>query len=116
MLPLTDSFMGLSMNTNIKTKVYSELDIYIYGFIKRKWREKGQTLDYKILDESNDLDGVSCLILDWLVMVMIWWLWSVYKLFVVMVLWWYFDEGDDVNKENYQEHLGCSCKITREQN
>ena len=34
MLPLSDSFVGLAMNINTKTKVYSELYIYIYRFIK----------------------------------------------------------------------------------
>ena len=34
MLPLSHSFVGLAMNINIKTKVCSVLDIYIYRFIK----------------------------------------------------------------------------------
>ena len=72
MLPLSDSFVGLAMNINTKIKVYSELYIYIYRFIKEKEGRKVQTLDYKILDESKDLDGVACLFLDRLMMVMIW--------------------------------------------
>ena len=39
MLPLSDSFMGLSMNINIKTKVYSELDIYIWIYKEKMKRE-----------------------------------------------------------------------------